>query len=539
MPSLFRITFHIRAASNVNRWLYFISRLPLVGRLLPDRAYAAGGLKDALTLVITILQGIGRIFTKALYLFGLVVLPAELLTTGDLFAGFSGLWPTFVHILFWLSCVIPFFTESNVLKATKDKFICIKYMRANPRAYMMATVPFQIAIFYLSYLPALILCALITGGGLVGALMIWLMLIAFRLAGEAFQLWWFGRFGFSLFRKTAPVWALMLLALAAAYLPVGLGWPLYPAALLLSVPGLIVMALLLAASAWYVFWGYKNWQRAISQNLKAEYVVAASSNSATAFKDVQIREADLDTSPKQSAAIQRKKGYAYFNALFFSRHRRLLFRPVLIRLIIVGAVFAAALVALAFVPREMLADVRNLPRFLPIFVFIMYFASMGAKACKAMFYNCDNSMLRYPFYRLPGVIVQNFNIRLRYVSGYNLLVGAAICAGVVLVTLVAGGQALTLSMLAFCLSVLLLSVFFSVHHLFLYYVFQPYTSDLNVKNPFYSILNTVVYIACFACLQINTAGVVFAFGVLAVTILYIIIALLLVYRLSPKRFRVK
>lgn len=540
MASLFSTTFRIRAANGANGFLYFIGRLPLVGKLLPDRVYAIGGLKTAITLIITIVRELAGFVTKALYLFLAILLAAELLTTGDIVVGWSGLLPAFVHILFFLSCVIPLFSDSKVLKATKDKFICIKYMHASPRRYMLATVPFEMATFFVTFLPALILCTVLAGGSVAEAFGLLLMLAAFRFLGEAFQLWWYKRFGFSLFRKAAVVWVLILAAGVAAYLPVLLGLPLYAAQIFLSLPGVLVMAALLLFGLWYVFWGYGYWQRAITRNLKAEYVVPNQGGAAqAAFRDVQMKEEDLAATPRQSAGIERKKGYAYFNALFFSRHRRQLFRPVVIRLGIVGALLVGVVAALLIAPGEVAPVVRRIPEFLPVFVFIMYFTSMGAKACKAMFYNCDNSMLRYAFYRRPRVILQNFRIRLQYVAGYNLLVGGAICVAVIVAVAVAGGAVATLAMAAFCASVLLLSIFFSVHHMFLYYVFQPYTSELNVKNPFFNIINVAVYAACFACLQISTGGLPFALGVLGVTLLYNVAALLLVYRFSPKRFRVK
>ena len=48
------------------------------------------------------------------------------------------------------------------------------------------------------------------------------------------------------------------------------------------------------------------------------------------------------------------------------------------------------------------AETFNLvPLCLPYCVFFMYFMdnSVGTRICKAMFYNCDLAMLKYPWYR--------------------------------------------------------------------------------------------------------------------------------------------
>ena len=94
-------------------------------------------------------------------------------------------------------------------------------------------------------------------------------------------------------------------------------------------------------------------------------------------------------------------------------------------------------------------------------------------------------------------------------------------------------------MIFFMLGIIFLSLFFSVHHLFLYYVFQPYTTELDMKNPLFNIINMVVYVVCYMCLQIEAVPSSFAFIVLGATVVYMLVALTLVYQLAPKNFRVK
>ena len=96
-----------------------------------------------------------------------------------------------------------------------------------------------------------------------------------------------------------------------------------------------------------------------------------------------------------------------------------------------------------------------------------------------------------------------------------------------------------MDMLLFCLTILLLSVLFTAHHLCLYYIFQPYSESLKIKNPFFSTINVMMYVLCFLCLEIKVKGSAFTLGVLAFTVMYIALALLLVYRKAPKTFRIK
>jgi arginine exporter protein ArgO len=73
----------------------------------------------------------------------------------------------------------------------------------------------------------------------------------------------------------------------------------------------------------------------------------------------------------------------------------------------------------------------------------------------------------------------------------------------------------------------------------MYYVLQPYTVELTVKSPLFKIINMVVYIGTYACLQIETSSYYFAAGVIVTTIVYMIVALILTYRVAPKTFKLK
>ena len=169
----------------------------------------------------------------------------------------------------------------------------------------------------------------------------------------------------------------------------------------------------------------------------------------------------------------------------------------------------------------------------------MYFMTVADKAGRAMFYNCDKDMLRYAWYRRPQTILKNFRIRLVRVAFYDLAIAAAVCLAAAGFCLLCGAPLLAADFLLFCAAVLLLSVLFTAHHLCLYYIFQPYSESLKVKNPFYSAVNLFMYTLCFLCLQIKVGGLAFTLAVLGFTVLYIAGALALVYRLAPRTFRVK
>lgn len=68
---------------------------------------------------------------------------------------------------------------------------------------------------------------------------------------------------------------------------------------------------------------------------------------------------------------------------------------------------------------------------------------------------------------------------------------------------------------------------------------QPYTTELNMKNPYFGIVNGIVFWICYLSSKIKTPPTYFVVIVLTTTIVYIIIALFSVYRFAPKTFKVK
>jgi signal transduction histidine kinase len=205
----------------------------------------------------------------------------------------------------------------------------------------------------------------------------------------------------------------------------------------------------------------------------------------------------------------------------------------------VGAFFAVAVVVYLLMPADEARIVVEPRQILPAFVFVMYMASIGERATRAMFYNCDLALLRYPFYRQKDAVLSNFTVRLRMITRLNLVIAAAIVAAVVATQFLFGWEWPLLGIASFALAILSLAMFFSVHYLFLYYVFQPYTADLGMRNPFFQAINVVVYMACFLSLQIDSPPSYFTLVVIALTVAYMAVALFLVHRYAPRTFRLK
>jgi hypothetical protein len=521
------------ASTNANRLIYYFKRIPFLGRLLPERIYRNLALKKNAAILAFILKVIRKVMGDALMIAILLVVPVCLLETNQ-----NGRYAEYLHVFLMINAIAPFLT-SSIFNANRDQYICIQLMHINAKDYIVSTVLLHEIgdIFYL--LPSVLFATVWMGGTLLHGFLLTALLVGFSLIGETFFLLFYCKTNIMLNKKAQFVVPVGILCLASAYIPLVLHRPL-PLENLLFHPLFLILMLALCTGCVLIILRCNQYHKIASKNLKAfKFMLNGDEILAKAeFDDVALKEKNFSKSDLQSKKFEKKKGFAYLNAIFFERHKLLLVKPVLIRIVCIAILWVAAVIASHFIP-DFADKFSNANAILPLFVFVMYFLSLGERICKAMFLNCDISLLRYPFYREKNAILSNFKVRLFEIAKLNFVVAFAVSAAVLGLALVCRLNWPTSSMLLFVLSIFSLSLLFSIHHLFLYYVFQPFTAELGMKNPFYSIIHYAVFFLCYLCTKIKSPPSFFTLTVLAVTLIYMVAAVILVYKLAPKNFRVK
>lgn len=73
----------------------------------------------------------------------------------------------------------------------------------------------------------------------------------------------------------------------------------------------------------------------------------------------------------------------------------------------------------------------------------------------------------------------------------------------------------------------------------MYYILQPYTKDLEIKNPIFKIVNYSMYAVCYGCSKIKTTPQYFTIGVIIFTVICIPIFFGIIYKYAPKTFKLK
>ena len=253
----------------------------------------------------------------------------------------------------------------------------------------------------------------------------------------------------------------------------------------------------------------------------------------------QLNDGKLESKKIDDKKLANKSGYQLFNTIFFLRHKTILSRSANINMILITVIFLITVFSIYQVPNIKVPINNFLMNNLGWFVLIMYFINRGSNITKAMYFNCDHAMLTFNFYREKNVILGLFKKRLLTIIKVNM--GPALLLGVFLQVIIflTGGANYLYDYVNIFIYILSLSVFFSVHYMVIYYLMQPYNSDMKVVNNMYNIVLFLTYFIAYQATKLNLSSTVFSIAVIIFTFIYVNIALILVYKKAPKTFKLK
>ncbi|GIQ70814.1 hypothetical protein DUZ99_16735 [Xylanibacillus composti] len=526
----------IRTSSAINLFFYYVQKLPLIGKAIKDSVYARTDLKRSVAVLVFAVLLLWSLVSKLLYLYFLVYLPV--MAMKELSYAHEPL-TLFVHIFAIISFLVAGVSSANVLEPKREKYAAVKLMRMSPMHYMRAYLSYRYVVFLVSYVPALLVFVLLLQGTALQAVLLAVSVTAWRVLCEYFHLKLFEKTGIVLVKQVAVVWLVIIAGYIVAYLPLFLAKaPTIGPALMHGTVTLVIAAL--GAWAGVQLARYRHFREAVDAATKRDdpYLNVSSMVADAQKTSVAAKESDYSEETLRREAFKGKEGYAYLNAIFFARHRSVVSRPVYKRLAIMAAAGIISTIAMLVMGRMQLEFLQlELKLFFPFLPVALSVLTVGGTTCRAMFYNCDISLARYSFYR--SAAYEHFLIRLRKMIGQNLLIAAVLGGVLTLATFSADGSILQVDTVLLWLSIAALAVFFTIHHLFLYYMFQPNSTDLNVKNPLYFIVTMVVSGACGFALFFPVPPAAFTSVVLSITCVYFLLALVIVRKYAHHTFRVK
>ena len=102
-----------------------------------------------------------------------------------------------------------------------------------------------------------------------------------------------------------------------------------------------------------------------------------------------------------------------------------------------------------------------------------------------------------------------------------------------------GGTTNNLNYIILIVSIISMSIFFSVHYLVMYYFLQPYNASTEVKSTTYSFVQSVTYLVCYYMIEFSLPTLYFGLATIIFCIAYSIISLIIAYYIAPKTFKLR
>lgn len=525
----------------VNVLLYYVRKLPLVGEKIPYRLYGETDIKKAIGAIPVVFSVIGAFVGTFLYFLLMIKLPANWIQ------GFwekEGIFVDQKAVMVYLFLIFSFlpgsFLVSNLTEGAKKDYVLLHVMRIPAAQHYRSKMVLKGVKDTICFLVPL----LWFGFGAESALFV-VSLFFTRYIGHAGILQHYRhseKKGKKVFWKSLGKTFLMFGIILALGYGVAAAVPrLFFDRYVMAEVVVFLSFTLVGMFCFSKVWKYGRYTIFAKKMVSLkDFLEQDDAVKEARAADVQIQDKDISKEELRSRKYEEKEGYDYLNAIFFERHKRIVSRAVKSRIIIILAVGLIGAVALLFVGEQMKQKTfEAMTQMMPVMVFVMYLESTGGRICKAMFFNCDISLLKYGYYREADAILKNFKIRLRKLLMLDAVPAAIICGMILLWTLLCGEILAVWKVIPLMAGSLLLSAFFCLFHLFMYYITQPYTEEKTVKSPIFSVVNALVYFGCYLCLQIQTGSWLFTLGVLAVTIIFIPLSYFCVFRFAPKTFKIR
>lgn len=497
----------------VNSFFFFLRKLPILKDLITDDIYKDSGLKNIVG-IIGLLLSLGRMFLFKFMYYLVIFMIASTISNNAI---------TFYHILFIMS-LLGLFINNRLLNVSMKKYLCIVIFNMDSKKYLLSNL-FWISITNLIFNS---ICLFILGNNLVLNLLFIILLFVFRIIGEAFNISYYRSHGDFWYNNTILYFSILVSLLVCCFTPL-IGFLINTDIVVVS---LIISCVIAIYSFIYIC--RVNDYKILYKRINTLNNVMNNDNEDKRVRLVSVKNKDIKI---DEAILKNKKGYDYFNTIFFERHKSILLSSSKTFSLVLVGIYIFLSIMLNY-DKDMSSYINNfLNNRISWFVIIMYFINRGSVVTQAMFYNCDHAMLNYNFYRSPKVIIGLFKMRLKTLIRVNILPSLVISTGnLVLLYLTADTN--IFNYIGSFLFINILSIFFSVHYLVIYYLLQPYDKNMKVKKMSYSLISSFTYLVCYMLSGIKMTGVTFSIIGLIISVLYILIGLKLVEKYAPITFKI-
>ena len=567
---------HLRSIIGYNGMVFALKKTPVIGKLIPDRLYSTTFLK-VIYWIFHVIKEVFKLFIGKFLGLGAIYLISWGLSRTylefDQAAGVSAssLYASFALLLFFLYALCGLLINRPYFKCTTEKEYLVFMLRMDAGKLNNTLFIYDLVKLAAGYFIAGLI-ALLTGAPFWLWLLIPVLAVFIKLMGTGLQAFGFrmknkhhkpmkaGRFSITV-RLIVLCMVLMMWPFLSVFIANGYYLPL---PVMLAVSGVLVLLGVLGFIELKRFDSNLH-RRALHDNINVKEIeVYKQPDTTKSFKKLKATGSVKDN----------KKGFEYLNALFMKRHGSMLIvKPVAFAASVLLLIALITGIFIAFYYKKfgahdcanmVISNLLNMilwgkyedllapfesdsgmeflrtivqTHMLLAAVFISV-ADNTFKSTQAMFINCDNSLMTFSFFKQREKIIKLFDIRLKNLIKINMMPSAASGLFANLLLFYTGGQDYPFHYLVNILICVLIGVIYNVIWLSMYYLFQPFTTSVNVRGGAYRVIQMFIVFGLINVCWIPADSTVLAGILFVLTALLVFVMRKLVYRFAPKTFKI-
>ena len=197
----------IAFAERINKFIYTVRRIPVIGKCIPEELYARVSLKRVLAVLAAIWSVLGDMINKLLYFLAAICLGAAVvyIFLDDGKNAFTGQSIMLFWIFFFMNFLLGSFVNSTICACDEKDYLLVGLLRIDAKKYFLLKI-FKSQITQIIYYTVFMSVAqhIIFDESLMTVFLYMLGFAAFRFIGEAVRLFLNDRFGMPFTDKKLP-----------------------------------------------------------------------------------------------------------------------------------------------------------------------------------------------------------------------------------------------------------------------------------------------------------------------------------------------
>jgi len=475
--SFYQVMFSI----NANSFLYFFSKIPVLGRIISAELYRKSNFKKIYGVLGLLFDLIKSASAQFVVIYLLISYLPSLLGVSDLNDPTGrGLSVTLFLILF---SFLPAFLESSIFKNQKEDYIFLNQFSFNPDHYYRLKIIREMVRSIITTLPALIF--IFNDFSIV--LLLSVVRIFWSLVGNVWFLHQYKtkrklvsvylRYGMFLVLAIST-YILLYFKLLPSFLPNG------SLAIIISI-----VLILLMIPLWVSIIKYSDYKEVAVQFANKDVLTVRVSVTTVVNEDETGLKGFTWEKNKEFLEKHKKENvFAYIESVFNERLRKSIWntpgQQIIQNLIIFVALALLVRFDVLHLDKSRILDYSTL---LISFAMSMTYSHFYLQIC---FRNLDLPLLYHHLYSRKS-IVQSMHQRGLFLLKVGLLMVSSFAIGLFLFIFIAQIEIPIETTLQLLLNSVLVFLIFELFHFLAYYVLQPYSMESTIKNPLFQVLSIV------------------------------------------------